>query len=290
MSGWKGKSKGTPLGYKFFIKIIRIFGLGFSYLFVRFVAFYYYLFAKPAKRALRDFYSKVPGIEKHRISKIIWKNFNYIGESIVDRMAFLSGKGDKITYTQEGEEYLKEYVDKGEALVLLSAHMGNWEIAGNLLKKLNAKVNVVMFDGESQKLKAMMQEELGSVLFEIIPIKNDQSHIYAIHAAVKNGEIICIHGDRFMEGAKTIETNFFNQTVELPFGPFQIASRLKAHHCFIFAVKNGKFNYHFTSTKPEICDSPEQVAEKYLRILEEKVKLNPEQWFNYFPYFKDDAG
>ena len=290
MSGWKGKSKGTPFGYRIFIRFIKIFGLGFTYRFLRFVTFYYYLFAKTPKKNLRAFYEKVPGLEARKISKTIRRNFNYLGESIIDRFAFLIGKGDKITYTQEGENYLKSFSEENKALILVSAHIGNWEIAGNLLKKLNAKVNVVMFDGESEKIKSMIQDEVGDVLFNIIPIKpNDMSHIYAINEAVKKGEMICIHGDRFIEGAKTIETELFGQAVELPYGSFQIASRLKAHHCFIFAVKNGKYNYHFTSTKPELIDRPEEVAEKYIQVLEEKIQSSPEQWFNYFPFFKKNV-
>ena len=290
MSSWKGKSRGTPLGYRIFISIIRTFGLGFTYRFLRFVTFYYYLFASGPKRNLRNFYSRVPGLDPSRVSKIIRRNFNLLGESIVDRMAFLAGKADKITYTEEGEEYLRQFAEEGKPLILVSAHIGNWEIAGNLLRKLNARVNVVMFDGEREKIKAVMKDELDDVLFNIIPIKpNDLSHIYAINEAVKNGEMICLHGDRFIQGSKTIETKLFGEGIELPYGSFQIAARLKAHHCFIFAIKNGKFNYHFTSTKPELIERPEQVAEKYVQILEEKVKANPEQWFNYFPFFKENA-
>lgn len=289
MADWKGKSKGSPLGYRFFIRIIQLFGVGFTYRILRFVTFYYYLFAKTPKRNLRRFYAIVPTVDPKRISKIIRKNFNYLGESIVDKFAFLIGKGDQITYTQEGENELQKFVDSGQPIVLISAHLGNWEIAGNFLKRLEAKVNVVMYDGERESLKRVIEDEVGDVHFNIIGIKNDMSHIFAISNAVRNGEVICIHGDRFMPEAKTITTNFFGKKVLLPYGPFQIAARLKAHHCFVFTIKNAKFNYHFTSTVPEQISSPEEIAAKYVKVLEEKVKENPEQWFNYHPFFEEDA-
>jgi len=289
MANWKGKSKGSPLGYRFFILIIKVFGLGFTYRILRFVTFYYYIFAKSTKKNLRIFYAKVPGIKANQISSIIRKNFNFLGESIVDRFAFLIGKGNKITYTQEGEIYLKEFVEKQQPLILISAHIGNWEIAGNLLQKLNAKVNVVLFDGEDQRLKKTIQKKVGSTHFNSIPIKEDLSHVYAIHAAVKRGEIICIHGDRFLNGAKTIETSLFNNLIDLPYGSFQIAARLNVHHCFIFAIKDAKFNYHFTATKPELLKSPKEIADKYTTVLAQKIIQNPEQWFNYHPFYKEDA-
>ncbi len=289
MATWKGKSKGSPLGYKFFIFIIKTFGVGFSYLMLRFVTFYYFLFARGPKRNLRLFYERVPALKNKRISKLIRKNFNYLGESLVDKFAFLVGKGAKITYTQQGEEYLQKFIDAKQPLVLISAHIGNWEIAGNLLKKLGAKINVVMLDAERENLKKVIQKDVGQVHFNVIPIKEDMSHIYSIHAAIKAGEIVCIHGDRFMDGSKTLETTFFGEPTLLPFGPFQIASRLNAHHSFIFTIKNDTYNYHFTATQPALVHAPISVAENYVRILEEKVSQHPEQWFNYHPFFKKDA-
>jgi len=289
MATWKGKSKGSPLGYKFFIFIIKTFGVGFTYKLVRFVTFYYLLFAKSPKQNLRLFYAQVPTLNSNNINKTIRKNFNYLGESIVDKFAFLIGKGNKISYTQNGEEFLKKFIENKQPLVLISAHVGNWEIAGNLLKKLGAKINVVMFDGEHESLKNVIQKDVGQVHFNIIAIKQDMSHVYAIHAAIKAGEIVCIHGDRFMDGSKTLETVFFGEQTLLPFGPFQIASRLNAYHSFIFTIKNSKFNYHFTATKPELIHSPDKVATNYVRILEQKVSEHPEQWFNYHPFFKKDA-
>ena len=289
MATWKGTSKGNSFGYKFFILLIKTFGVGFTYLILRFVTFYYFLFAKKTKENLRLFYSKVPALEHVKLNKIIRKNFNLLGESIVDKFAFLVGKGTKITYTHNGEEYLKKFIDSKQPLVVISAHIGNWEIAGNLLKKLNAKINVVMFDGEREALKKVIQKDVGQVHFNVIAIKQDMSHIYAIHAAIKAGELVCIHGDRFLDGSKTLETVFFGEPTLLPYGPFQIASRLNAHHCFIFSIKNSKYNYHFTCTEPQLIKSPNQIAENYVRILEEKVSKHPEQWFNYHPFFLKDA-
>ena len=289
MANWKGKTKGSPLGYLFFIRVIQIFGIRFTYLILRVVTFQYVIFARKTKQNLRLFYSKIPTIEKSKINRIIRKNFNLLGESLVDKFAFLIGKGKEISYTQEGENQITEIADRKEPLILLSAHIGNWEIAGNFLKSLDTKVNVLMFDGEREKIKSLIKNEVGEVHFNIIPIKNDLSHIFSVTNAVRNGEIICVHADRYLPGAKTITTKFFGRDIELPYGPFQMAAKLKANHAFIFAVKDSKFNYHFTCSKPEKITSPEQVAANYVRILEEKVSKNPEQWFNYHPFFKEDV-
>ncbi len=286
---WQGQSKGTPLGYKIFIRTIRIFGIRPAYFLLRFVVVYYVLFARQAKRNLRGFYAGIPSIAPNKISSLIRRNFNILGESMIDRFAFLLGKGQKITYSQQGEQYLEQFVKDKKPLVLISAHIGNWEIAANLLQKLNARVNAVMYRGEGEKIKALMKNEVGDVHFNIIPIADDISHILKITQVLKDGEFVCIHGDRYGAGSKTIEVELFGHAVLLPLGPFQIASRLKAHHSFIFTVKSSKYNYHFTATEPVLCSSPAEVAEGYVRVLEEMIKNHPEQWFNYHAFFKKDA-
>ena len=53
---WDGKSKGSLLGYKFFIFCIRTLGVKLSYFFCFFVAIYFVFFAKKQRIALVNFF------------------------------------------------------------------------------------------------------------------------------------------------------------------------------------------------------------------------------------------
>ena len=56
---------------------------------------------------------------------------------------------------------------------------------------------------------------------------------------------------------------------------------------FVFAVKEKKYHYLLSATNPIIEKlSPEKIAEKFVAELEKKVTLHPEQWFNYFDFYK----
>jgi hypothetical protein len=45
MAEWKGKSRGAPAGYKFFVLLIKYLGLTPAYLFLRIVAGWFFVFA-----------------------------------------------------------------------------------------------------------------------------------------------------------------------------------------------------------------------------------------------------
>jgi predicted LPLAT superfamily acyltransferase len=105
---------------------------------------------------------------------------------------------------------LREMVEQKKGGLLLSAHIGNWEIAGHLLKRLGTEIHIVMYDGEQQQLKDYLESITEKHSARIILIKNDLSHIYAIQEALNKNAFVCMHADRFLEGNKTITGTLLN--------------------------------------------------------------------------------
>ena len=61
-----------------------------------------------------------------------------------------------------------------------------------------------------QKLKKVMESQTGGSKFNIIPIKNDLTHVIKVHNVLKNNELVAIHADRYLEGAKFLELDFLD--------------------------------------------------------------------------------
>jgi len=216
------------------------------------------------------------------------RNFYIFGQTLVDRAAFLLGKDREFSHIFENEQYLIDIRNAGKGGILLSAHVGNWETAGNLLKgRITPTINIVMLDAEVENIKKYMDLSTGGSRFRVIAIKDDLSHIISIRNALVNNEFVAIHADRYLEGAKYIEMDFLGRKAKFPYGPFVIASKFNAPVTFVFAAKDGKFSYHLSATKPiEGKMKPEEIARLYVDELERKVKAFPEQWFNYFNFFQ----
>jgi predicted LPLAT superfamily acyltransferase len=287
MSRWDGKTKGSLTGYKIFLFFINTLGLNFAYYLLRIVTLYYYLFASKPKNALLDFYQNILHIQRASAKKLVRKNFYIFGQTLVDRAAFLLGRNEQFTHTFENEQYLIDIRDQGKGGILLSAHLGNWETAGNLLKgRITPTINIVMLDAEVESIKQYMDLSTGGSRFKVIAIKNDLSHIISIRNALINNEFVAIHSDRYLEGARFIELDFLGKKAKFPHGPFVIASKFDAPVTFVFAAKNGKYSYHLSATLPITSKmKPEEIARLYVTELEKKVKEYPEQWFNYYNFF-----
>jgi predicted LPLAT superfamily acyltransferase len=293
MPQWQGKSKGTPLGYRIFVFIIRVLGVNIAYLVLRFVSFYYFIFSWNTTGHIYRYFR-----ERHHYGVLksivkIYSNYYVFGQTLLDKVIVMAGIENKFTYDFDGEENLRDIVRGGKGGILLSGHVGNWEAAGHLLKRLNTRINVVMFDGEHQQIKEYLEHVTGGHKLNIIPIKQDMTHVYAMGEALQKNELICLHADRFMEGNKTKLVRLLGEEAQFPIGPFLLAASFRVPVSIVFAFKETKSHYHFfgsnilTRKDDESKDGfISRLTSTFVTDLEQKIKLYPEQWFNYYNFWQ----
>lgn len=292
MAAWQGKSKGTPLGYRIFVWVLKTFGVLPAYFLLRFVVLYYFFFSFKASRQIYVLYRYKLGYTWFSSITKLYKNYFLLGQSIIDKVVVMSGIKNKFSFNFDGEENLRKIAALQKGGILLSAHIGNWDVAGHLFKRLETRINIVLYDGEHEQIKKYLEGVTGKRNVNIIVIKNDLSHIYAISDAFTKNELVCMHADRFLEGNKTLTTNFLGSPAKFPMGPFLLASTFKVPVSFVFAVKESKLHYHFfaskikdysTFAKNEVI---KEMLNDYAEEMENKVKQYPEQWFNYYNFWK----
>ena len=291
MSSWEGKSRGNKTGYQIFLWVLNRFGVLPAYFLLRFVVLYYFLFSWRSSRQIYSLYHRRLGYGRMASLLKIYRNYYLLGQSIIDKVVVMSGIKNNFTYNFDGEENLREIVSLKKGGLLLSAHIGNWDIAGHLFKRLDTPIHIVMFDGEQEKIKEWLASVTGKKNVNIIVIKNDLSHIYQISEVLKNNELVCLHADRFLEGNKTFSADFLGANARFPMGPFVLASTFKVPVLYVFAVKENNRHYHFFASSIKNYDylEKEKVMQEMLleftREMEIKVKRYPEQWFNYYNFW-----
>ena len=290
-NNWKGKTRGGLLGYKIFVFLIRFFGIGSAYFLLIFVALYFVFFSMASTKAIYSFFRLrlQKGILDSTIG--VYRTYFSFGQALIDRTAFLAGHTNRFSFDYDGEHHIKSMADAGKGGVLISAHVGNWAIAGNILDdnmSENTQVNVVMLDEEHQKIQEFLDKTQKKQRVNIIGIKNDRSHIFKMGIALQNGELLCMHGDRFLSGAETISVDFFGEKAYLPKGPFQLVCKMNVPYTVVYAFKESFSHYHFYSTPPiENTKGVEDAAQKFANSLEEKIRRYPYQWYNFFDFWQN---
>jgi len=296
MPSWKGKSRGNILGYKIFVFTLKHLGVSFAYFILVFVAFYFFLFSRKSSKTNHYYFREILKYSRLQSVWSIYLNYFVFGKILLDKFAILGGLKGKFTYNFDGEHHLRNMADNKTGGIIVNAHIGNFEIAGQLLERLNTKINVLMLDAEHQKIKNFVSDVLSNKDVNIIPIQNDYTHIVPISEALINKELIAMAGDRFIEESKVYEVDFMGKKAKFPSGPFYLAARFGVPVTFAFAMKETKNHYHFYATEPEMVkrfkDPIEQdkelkrFVEKYAKEFERILRMYPLQWFNYYQFWK----
>lgn len=298
MAKWEGKSKGTVLGHKIFVFILNHLGLKPAYFILRFVALYYFLFARTSNRNILYFFRDVLKYKTTTAYLKLYKNYYVFGQTILDKVALLAGVKTKFTVDHEGGDILDKIAATGKGGILISAHIGNWEIAGQLLNRLNTTFNILMYENERENIKQYMDGVQTKKNVNIIAIKDGElGHIIELHNAFARNELVVLHGDRFREGVKTYEETFLGKKANFPAGPFIMAAKFAVPVTFVFAVKETSTHYHFFATEPiqlkrtrseaQTDEAAQGLLKNYLAEFEKMVHRYPEQWFNYYAFWKE---
>lgn len=292
MSKWQGKSQTNVTGYKIFAFFIRHLGIRAAYALLIFVAFYYFVFSWKSSQSMLRFYRQRLGFRGAKSYWYLYKNYFCFGQTLIDKFVILGGQLDAFTFDFDGSHHLRQIVQEGKGGILLSAHAGNWEAAGQLFSHLNTPLNIVMYDGEEASIKQYL-EGAGSRNFRVIFVKNDLSHIFKINEALLDNEIVCMHADRFLPGNKTVTTEFFGASAAFPEGPFIMALKFRVPVAYVHAFKETATHYHFYSTPLKHFNSKQHrvqdLVADYVENLETRVRRYPEQWFNYYDFWQTSS-
>ncbi|HEV7230628.1 MAG TPA: lipid A biosynthesis acyltransferase [Bacteroidia bacterium] len=293
---WQGKTRGGVLGHRIFVFILKHAGLSVAYFFLRFVAFYFLISSRSTPIVYR-YFRGIHGYGKWKSIRSTYLNYFVFGQTLLDKVALLSGAYTGFKVDHEGGDYLSDVASLGRGGILISGHIGNWEIAGQLLNRLKTGFHILMFENEHRNLGHYMQKVMQEKSFHVIAIREgEMSHLIELHKAFRNNELVVMHGDRFREGNKTLEAEFMGRKALFPAGPFILAAKFGVPLVIVFAVKEKQTRYHFFAIPPvevkrartetETDETVRFLLQKYVTELEKMVKAYPLQWFNYYDFWK----
>ncbi len=287
---WVGTTYGNSWMHRTLIRILRRTDIRVVYLFTA-------IFVVPVCLLLRNRnYRTIYRYFRHRFHYAplraflaTYRNHCLFGQVVIDRFAMYAGK--KFNVTVIGYEHFKTLAQAEEGFVQLSAHVGNYELAGYTLKAEGKPINALVFGGEKATVMEHRNQMFHQTNIHMIPIQPDMSHLYAINRALEHGEIMSMPADRAVGSPKTITMDFLDGTAKFPMGPFTVAALWEANVLAVNVMKSAPCEYtiyvtpiDYDKTAPR-KQQVEQIAKNYVGELERIVTLYPTQWYNYFEFW-----
>lgn len=291
-SDWKGKTRGGAFGYLFFIRLIKWLGIKPAYVFLCFVVIYFIPFAPKPTASTWRYCRKILKYGRWKSVRMLWLNYYRLGQVLIDKVAIGNGMVSKYHFEFDNYSRFLSVLNRQGGVVVLGAHVGNWEIGAPFFDDYGKRMNIVMYDAEYRKIKEILEKNAATKNYKVIPVNRDTiTHVFEIEDALNKGEYVCFQGDRFVDAGRTLHSSFMGEEAAFPAGPFQVAARMGKDVIFYFTMREKGMCYRFHFV---MAENPQQMKprerEKYLlsqyiSALEKVVAKYPEQWFNYYDFW-----
>lgn len=294
---WRGNTGGMTWMHRVLIWAFRYMNIRIFYgcMAVFFVPFYM-LFAHKGYISMYHYFRQRQGYG-------VWKSFRYVylnhyrfGQIILDRFAVFAGR--QFQFELDGyDKYLE--LCKGESgFMILSCHVGNYEVAGYTFKATEKRYNALVFPGEAKAVMENRHRVLTENNIHMIPVSEDMSHIFLMNDALASGEIVSIPGDRIFGSPRYVECDFMGSRARFPLGPYMLALQREVPTIATFVMKVSAYRYQVYIRRIQTDDRPfanrhEQaanLAQHFASEIENILRQYPEQWFNYYEFWNHDAG
>lgn len=180
--------------------------------------------------------------------------------------------------------------ESGEGFIMVTAHLGNWEVASMLpASSLGRPVHVVREaegDPRAQEyISELMRRQQGDAPHQTHFAEDPQLGMLLLDA-LRRGEIVALQGDRPRAGGKTAEVSLFGRPFPLPLGPAILARAAAVPLVPIFVHREGRRRYRCHLRPPiRLAATADRAADldpalrRFAAELERAIALRPHQWY-----------
>ncbi len=278
-----GRARGNRFGFAFFDFLISL-GVGHAYAFANIVALHYLLFdRKAAARTAAYLKRRFPNEGGLKRAWRIQRIFANAGRVLVDLRC---AERDPSSVKMECDaDHIRRLLSQGKGVLMLTAHVGNWQAMMRAFPNLGADVAVVMRPEDNPAVEEWLGVERGAGKVKMINPDQGAEAALEIMRWLTKGGVVAIMADKPLEGGRTLERDCFGAPCPFPEGPFLIAAAAEAPVVFTVPKRGGGQKYILQISELDIDETlsgtkvrRDAFLDVYAKALERFLEENPHDW------------
>ncbi|PLX76799.1 MAG: lipid A biosynthesis acyltransferase [Desulfuromonas sp.] len=290
-SGWSSRSIGSNWQHQFFYLAIKIGGRRAAYFVLYFVVAYYALFSRLARERAGHYVSR--RFPEARGLKRLWHGYRMIlnfGMVLIDRAVVGILGPDSFEVSLAGREQLLKIRDENRGMILMTAHVGCWQVAMSVLEFLERPVYMLMRQEDGDIDRHYFEHAGIECPYRVIDPTGYLGGTLEMLGVLKQGQVVSVMGDRLLGSDKSsCPVDFLGATATVPFSAYKIASASGAPIVIFFTRKSGPNSYEVEIARvirvPELPGRESSTftpyAQEFAEALEEVSRKHPYQFYNF---------
>ncbi|MDD5019723.1 MAG: lysophospholipid acyltransferase family protein [Candidatus Omnitrophica bacterium] len=247
----------------------------------------YYISPRDRKAVIGNLSKILPPQELDRIHSYAKQVFILFGKYLIEFFRFKYLKIEDIgkTVFVSGRENVDQALKRGKGVIVVAAHLDNWELGGVSMALLGYPFVAVALPHRHPLVNAFFNRQRERIGAEVVPSLGVA--VRRIYKALRDNHMVALVGDRDFSGNGKL-MDFLGAKKMIPRGPAALAIKTGAAIITGFVVRDEQDRHTivFSPPFPEGLTEDEYI-ETYTRAIEEQIRKNPTQWLMFREFWRE---
>ena len=226
-----------------------------------------------------------PELSREAVLDVSRNAYRHLGRTTIESALLPSIGREKVldlVESLEGWEILEGAVAEGRGVILVTGHLGNWELGGAYIAARGIPVGAIVRRMSNPLFERYLNDTRRAMGTEVI---HDADAVRRAPRALREGKMIAFLADQGVKGLASTFVPFFGRPAKTPRGPAVFALRMNLPVVFGAAIRQPSGRYRFSFESVPVVDTGDRdgdvdrIVAAYTLMLERWVRTAPEQYF-----------
>jgi KDO2-lipid IV(A) lauroyltransferase len=233
----------------------------------------------------RQIAAAFPDLDHDAVVELSLESYRHLGRSFIET-ALLDSLGrdglQKLVETVEGWEVIDEVMSRGKGAVMVTGHIGNWELAGAYVAARGIPLDAIARGMANPLFDAYInhtREDMG------MTVVHDSDAVRRTPRSLRAGRAVAFVADQGVLGLASTFVPFFGRPAKTPRGAAVFALRFEVPVIFVVALRKPNGRYRIVVERIEARRTGEMdrdvdaIVAAFTERLEKWVRVVPAQYF-----------
>lgn len=226
-----------------------------------------------------------PELATREVEALARGSFAHLGRATIET-ALLPAIGREgvldLVESTSGWELIEQALDAGSGVILVTGHLGNWELAGAYVAARGVPLDAIVRGMANPLFDSYLNATRARIGMAVV---RDSDAVRRTPRALREGRAVAFVADQGVMGLASTFVPFFGRPAKTPRGAAVFAVRYGVPVLFVAAIRQPSGQYQLSVERVPVVNTGDRerdvdaIVARYTAVLERWVRSAPEQYF-----------